>query len=87
VGERLCAGVGGALGASAGGARLGQQAAAAGDAERCQREREPEQRRGRRRQASTEAGLSCAGRVVVFYVGELQREGEIGGQEVQPRGP
>jgi hypothetical protein len=43
-------------------------------------------RRGRRHQANTEAGVSGAVRVAVFYVGELQREGEIGGQEVQPGG-
>jgi hypothetical protein len=31
--------------------------------------------------------LSSAVQVAVFYVGELQCEGEIGGQEVQPGGP
>jgi hypothetical protein len=49
AGERLCAGVGGALGASAGGARLGQRAAAAGDAERRQREAGDVEARGRER--------------------------------------
>jgi hypothetical protein len=40
-------------------------------------------RHGYRRQASTEARLSGVVQVAVFHVGELQHEGEIGGQVIR----